>query len=65
MTTEELAAYLRVTPDTARRYMGRVIPAAFVGGRWTAAKADVDRYLQSKTVTGRATRRRGRASSIT
>lgn len=63
VTTEQLAALLHCRPSTARRLMGDVIPATRTGGRWTARRADVDKYLAQATVVGRKRKGRGRTAA--
>lgn len=67
MTSAELAAYLGVGIAKARHLMGGEIPAAFLGRSWTAARSDVDSWLEAKSTTGkhrRAKGQRGRGKSL-
>jgi hypothetical protein len=61
LTVPEVAEMLRCGPRKALSLMGNEIPAV-LDYRWTAARADVQAYLDARTVTDRSgkNRRRGR-----
>ena len=48
MTLDEVAAYLRLSKDTAYRMaQGGNLPASKVGVQWRFRRADVDRWLEA------------------
>ena len=49
LTADQVAELVHCNISTARRLMGKEIPAAKVGRRWTASRRDVEAYIRSKT----------------
>ena len=67
MTVPQVAEYLHCSEWKARRLLGGDIPAFFDGRRWTAARGDVIKYVDTRTQTGkhrRAKGQRGRGKSL-